>query len=45
MTYKEPSFNSNSIKAFMGSYNDGVNIKKKTASQKTKKATVKKTKK
>lgn len=41
MAYKEPSFDSKSIKAFMGSYNGGVATKKKT----TKKSTAKKTRK
>ena len=45
MAYKEPSFDSKSIKAFIGSYNDGVQTKRKSATSKTKKASVKKTKK
>lgn len=35
MAYKEPSFNSNGIKAFMGSYNGGVATKKKTTAKKS----------
>ena len=41
MTYKEPSFDSKSIKAFIGGYNNGVATKKKA----TKKSTAKKTRK
>lgn len=41
MAYKEPSFDSKSIKAFMGSYNSGVATKKKPTASK-KKSTSKK---
>lgn len=34
MAYKEPSFDSKSIKAFMGSYNSGVATKKKPIAKK-----------
>lgn len=35
MEYKEPSFDSKSIKAFMNSYNGGVDTKKKSSSKKS----------
>lgn len=35
MAYKEPKFDSKSIKAFIGSYNDGVGSKKKSTAKKS----------
>lgn len=43
MAYKEPKFDSKSIKAFMGSFNDGVGGSKKKSGAK-KSATTKKKK-